>query len=75
MAEDQVNHPRHYASQGKIECIEVLEQLAKNGEDFRILNAVKYLWRWRHKGGIESLKKAVWYIQRVIDQVEAEKNG
>jgi hypothetical protein len=70
-APDPVNRPTHYANQGQIECIEVLEQLAGNGEDFRILNAIKYLWRWRHKGGVESLKKAVWYIQRVIDSKEA----
>jgi len=30
-------------------------------------NAIKYLWRWRHKNGIEDLKKAQWYIQRMID--------
>lgn len=65
---DPVNHPVHYAALGEIECIDVLEQLHNNGEDFRILNAIKYLWRWRYKGGIESLKKAVWYIERVIKQ-------
>lgn len=63
---DNVNHPSHY-TQGDIECIEVLEQLAANGHDFRILNAIKYLWRYRAKGGNESLRKAVWYIERVLD--------
>jgi len=62
---DTVNHPAHY-TQGGIECIEVLEQLAADGHDFRILNAIKYLWRYRHKGGDESLRKAVWYINRVL---------
>jgi ribosomal protein RSM22 (predicted rRNA methylase) len=64
---DNVNHPKHYAAQGEIECITVLEQLAKDGNDFRIINAIKYLWRWKHKGGVEDLKKAIWYIQRTID--------
>lgn len=63
---DTVNHPAHY-TQGGIECIEVLEQLAEDGYDFRILNAIKYLWRYRHKGGDESLRKAIWYINRVLD--------
>jgi len=63
---DTVNHPSHY-TQGKIECIEVLEQLAADGHDFRILNAIKYLWRYRHKGGNESLRKAIWYIERVAN--------
>ncbi len=63
---DTVNHPEHY-TQGGIECIDVLEQLAKDGHDFRILNAMKYLWRYRHKGGDESLMKALWYIERVLN--------
>ena len=65
---DTVNSPAHYAKQGQIECIEVLEQLAEDGHDFRILNAIKYLWRYRHKGGVESLAKARWYIERVINE-------
>ena len=64
-----VNHPYHYAGQGKIECIEVLEQLAADGHDFRVLNAMKYLWRYRHKGGTESLRKAIWYIERMIEDL------
>jgi len=64
--DDTVNHPSHY-TQGGIECINVLEQLAADGHDFRILNAMKYLWRYRHKGGDESLRKARWYIERVIE--------
>lgn len=63
---DTINRPAHYAKQGGIECIDVLEQLAEDGHDFRILNAIKYLWRYRHKGGDESLRKAVWYINRVL---------
>lgn len=62
---DTVNHPAHY-TQGEIECIEVLEQLAADGHDFRILNAMKYLWRYRHKGSHESLRKAIWYIERTL---------
>jgi len=62
---DTVNHPSHY-TQGRIECIEVLEELSADGHDFRILNAMKYLWRYRMKGGDESLRKAVWYIQRYL---------
>jgi len=64
---DTINRPAHYAKQGDIECIDVLEQLAEDGHDFRILNAMKYLWRYRHKGGAESLKKSVWYIERALE--------
>ena len=55
----------HY-TQGEIECIDVLEQLADDGEDFRILNAIKYLWRYRHKGGDDDLLKAMNYIHRKL---------
>lgn len=67
LADDVVHHPPHY-TQGGIECIEVLEQLAESGHDFRILNAIKYLWRYQQKGGDESLRKAIWYIQRTLEQ-------
>lgn len=31
-------------------------------------NAVKYLSRWRHKGGVEDLRKAAHYIQKLIEE-------
>lgn len=68
MNEDMVNHPPHYSSDG-VECIEAIEaQLTK--EEYRGYlkgNVAKYLWREKHKGGIESLKKAQWYLTRLID--------
>lgn len=70
---NEIDHPSHYAQQGDIECIEVLEQLAADGEDFRILNALKYLWRYRHKRGVDDLRKAMWYIQRRIDKIVEDK--
>lgn len=66
---DLVNHPAHYSGQGKIECIDVLEQLADDGHDFRALHAVRYLWRYRHKGGDESIRKAIWYLRRMLGEV------
>lgn len=65
---DNVNHPSHYTD-GSIECIEALEaQLSK--EEYRGYlkgNVAKYLWREKHKGGVESLKKAEWYLKRLIE--------
>ena len=37
-------------------------------------NAVKYLSRWRHKGGVQDLKKAAHYIQKLIEVEEANGN-
>lgn len=73
--EDQVNHPPHYTD-GAIECIEGIEA-QQTLEEFRGYlkgNIAKYLWRERHKGGIESLKKAQWYLDRLI-QLDEAQNG
>ena len=70
--EENVNHPSHY-TQGKFETIEVIEEFTKGlkGIDaFCIGNAIKYLSRWQYKNGIEDLKKAVWYINKVIEEKE-----
>ena len=73
---DLVNHPPHYAS-GPIECIEAIEaQLTP--EEYRGYlkgNCVKYQWRERQKGGVESLKKAQWYLNRLIALDESAQKG
>lgn len=38
-------------------------------------NAVKYLSRWRHKGGIEDLKKARHYIDKLIETESARNEN
>ena len=61
--QDNVNNPSHY-KQGKIECIEAI-QSALTEEEFRGYckgNALKYIWREKHKGSDESLQKAAWYL-------------
>lgn len=58
-------NPSYY--KGKIECIEVIEQLQA---PFSIGNVIKYLWRWRGKNGLEDLRKARWYLDRAIKEVE-----
>ena len=71
---DVVNHPPHY-TEGEIECIEAIEA-GLTLEEFRGYckgNVMKYNWRERHKGGTESLKKALWYLERLIQLDEAQK--
>lgn len=70
---DPVNRPAHYTS-GGIECIDAM-QAAFGDEavkDFCLCNAFKYLWRHRQKNGVEDLKKARWYLNRLITEVEVE---
>ena len=63
---DNVNHPAHYEGGTSLECIDVME--IAFGTDavgnFCLCNAFKYLWRYKHKGGNEDVKKAKWYLDR-----------
>lgn len=72
---DVVNHPPHYID-GSVECIDAIEAQLTT-EEYRgalKMAIVKYVWRERHKGGTESLKKARWYLDRLIAFDEAQ-NG
>lgn len=72
--DDNVNHPSHYISNG-IESIDVIEAFTKDLsgiEAFCTGNVIKYILRWKHKNGIEDLKKAKWYLDRIINSYKEE---
>lgn len=72
---DMVNHPQHYTSHPSgVECIDITRHYY-----FSIGSAIKYLWRAGLKKDasltdnqkeIEDLKKAIWYINDRIKQLE-----
>ena len=67
---DNVNHPVHY-THGGIECIDAIEAAVTGMSGIEAVctgNAIKYLWRWKEKNGVEDLKKARWYINRLIER-------
>ena len=70
---NNVEHPSHYC-RGGIECIDAIE--ASLGKDefagFLRGNIIKYVWRYKDKNGLEDLKKAQWYLNKLIEVV---KNG
>ncbi len=69
-----VDHPSHYTA-GKIECIEAIEE-ALSADELRGYykgNALKYIWRERMKGGSEDIKKARWYLDRLVEVLCDEK--
>jgi hypothetical protein len=72
--EDMVNSPNHYTS-GSIECIDGIEA-SVSAEAFKGYckgAALKYLWRYERKGkSLEDLKKAQWYLNKLIAVVEDE---
>lgn len=71
---DNVNHPKHYQSSGSLECIQVLQEVLSKEEfeGFCRGNIIKYLWRSNQKNGLEDLKKAQWYLNKLIDTKEKE---
>jgi hypothetical protein len=63
---DNVNSPAHY-NQAGIECLDAIAAATGDGYEYYLQgNIIKYLWRYRYKNGIEDLKKAQFYLNRLI---------
>lgn len=60
-----INSPDHY-NQGGIETIEVIKSMG-DGPAFCRGNIIKYVSRYEHKNGVEDLKKALWYMELLIE--------
>ena len=66
MKYDNVNNPKHYALANKhlvLEPIDICEKYS-----FCQGNAIKYLLRYENKNGVEDLKKALWYLNRIVNE-------
>ena len=71
---DMVNHPTHYC-QGGIECIDAIKAATVNKHGIEavcVANVIKYIWRYETKNGLEDVRKAAWYIDRLIKELEAK---
>lgn len=70
---DMVNHPSHYADK-KIEVIEYIRDTISTSEftGYCEGNVLKYVSRWRKKGGVEDLRKAKVYLDWMIESAEKE---
>jgi hypothetical protein len=72
---DRVEHPEHY-TKGKIECIDAIEAATAGLvgiEAVCIAQVIKYVWRWKWKNGIEDLKKARWYLDKLMGKLDDKK--
>lgn len=70
---DMVNHPDHYKTKSGLETIDVVEAFTEGIEGIEAVctaNVIKYICRWKKKNGIEDLRKAEWYLQRLIRHME-----
>ena len=72
--DNEVVRPAHY-TRGAVECIDAIEA-ALTPEEYRGYlkgNVLKYFWRERDKGGLQSIQKAEYYTQRLIKLLGASK--
>lgn len=69
---DMVNHPSHY-NQGNVECIDAMAAATVNKhgiEAICVSNVIKYLFRYETKNGLEDVRKAQFYLNRLIKELE-----
>lgn len=68
-----VKHPDHYTN-GDIECIDAIKESMCSiaYEGYLKGNVMKYLWRYKDKGGLEDLEKARVYLDWLIDEINDE---
>ena len=71
MSFDNVEKPAHY-NQSAIECISAIEASMSKDQFCGYLkgNIIKYMWRYEDKNKIEDLKKAQWYLNKLIETYE-----
>lgn len=75
---DNVSHPQHYQSKTGLEVIDVVEAFTSDLcgiEATDTGNIIKYICRWKHKNGLEDLKKAQWYLSHLIKHIEKETDN
>lgn len=69
---DIINQPAHYTGRGGIKP---LDFITSNKLDFFEGSIVKYVYRYPFKGGVEDLKKARRFLDKMIERLEGEQNG
>ena len=75
---ERINHPSHYQTKNGLEAIDVIEAFTEDlsgAEAFSTASVLKYICRWKQKNGLEDLKKARWYLDRLIHVVESENRN
>tara|TARA_Y100001973_G_C5154876_1_gene310162 strand:+ start:407 stop:871 length:465 start_codon:yes stop_codon:yes gene_type:complete len=66
---EKVNNPTHYNT-GRIEVIDAIEDWSLGFNDG---NAIKYIARHQYKGNsIQDIEKAIWYLQRHLNNLKKE---
>lgn len=75
-SESRIAHPAHYQTSNGIETIDVMEAFTEDMAGYEAVctsNVLKYICRWKKKNGLEDLKKAEWYLKRLIERIESSE--
>lgn len=67
---DSVKQPKHYEILPDVETLDVIKALVPDFVSYCEGNAIKYLTRWRKKGGVEDLRKCKMYLEWMIEEEE-----
>lgn len=76
MSKEEIDHPDYYNGETTYECIKVLNNWLPSDEYKGFLrgNIIKYICRYQRKeNSIIDLKKALWYLNELIRNIEEEK--
>lgn len=69
-----VDHPKHYV-QGKYEVIDIILEAVKDlppQQAVCVANIIKYILRYHYKNGLQDVKKAQWYMNKLINIMEVK---
>ena len=72
---DKIAHPSHYEGAHGVECMEAMRNVLDRedgltgSEKYWTGCALKYLWRWPFKNGLEDLRKSRQCIDYLIAEV------
>lgn len=73
-----VSHPKHYQSTSGLEVIDVIDAFTEGLDGTEAVctaNVIKYICRWKQKGGAQDVEKAVWYATHLKEHLEKKAEG
>lgn len=71
-----VSHPSHYQTKSGLEANTVIKAFTEDLVGTEAINTghiLRYVLRWKKKNGIQDLRKAMWYLQDLINFVESNE--
>jgi len=76
MNDDNINHPKHYNINWQGEkAIETYDYINSWRMGYAEGNIIKYVSRHKYKGkALQDLKKARWYLNKIIDELEKDES-